>query len=42
MTGELQGTGVVESVEKDLLSIEADFNNIVLPFVKKHKDLFTE
>ena len=37
---ELSGTGVPEAVCRDLAGIEMEFQNIVLPFVKKHSDIF--
>jgi len=36
----LNGTGVVEAVERDLKSIENEFNSVVLPFVMKHPSVF--
>ena len=36
----LKGTGVVETVERDLKSIEKEFNTVVLPFVLKHPSIF--
>lgn len=36
----LNGTGVVEAVERDLKSIEKEFNTIVHPFVIKHPSVF--
>lgn len=36
----LNGTGVVEAVERDLKLIEKEFNTIVLPFVAKHPSVF--
>ncbi|VDH95937.1 N-lysine methyltransferase SETD6 [Mytilus galloprovincialis] len=38
----LKSTGVIEAVDKDLKNISTEFNDIVLPFVKKHSDLFGE
>ncbi|XP_045171333.2 N-lysine methyltransferase setd6-like [Mercenaria mercenaria] len=38
----LQGTGVDEAVTKDLANIEKEFKEVVLPFVKKHKDKFSQ
>ncbi|XP_070616657.1 N-lysine methyltransferase SETD6 [Erythrolamprus reginae] len=36
----LQGTGVLEAVEKDLANIEMEYSSIILPFLKAHPDLF--
>ena len=36
----LNGTGVVEAVERDLKSIEKEFNTVVLPFIIKHSSVF--
>jgi len=36
----LSGTGVAEAVERDLKSIENEFNTIVLPFLVKHPSVF--
>jgi len=36
----LNGTGIVEAVERDLKSIEREFNSVVLPFVVKHPSVF--
>uniref|UniRef100_A0A0L8HD91 N-lysine methyltransferase SETD6 n=1 Tax=Octopus bimaculoides TaxID=37653 RepID=A0A0L8HD91_OCTBM len=36
----LQGTDIKKLVESDLESINSDFNNVILPFVKKHPDVF--
>ncbi|XP_052072608.1 N-lysine methyltransferase setd6-like [Mytilus californianus] len=38
----LKSTGVIEAVDKDIKNISTEFNDIVLPFVKKHSDLFGE
>lgn len=37
---ELQGTGIEEDVESDIQHIEQEYNVIVLPFIKKHPELF--
>ncbi|XP_064620869.1 N-lysine methyltransferase SETD6-like isoform X2 [Lineus longissimus] len=37
---ELRGTGVDMAVEKDLENVKKEFNNIVLPFIRKHDDKF--
>jgi hypothetical protein len=37
---ELRGTGVDMAVEKDLENIKREFNNIILPFIRKHDDKF--
>ncbi|XP_006863691.1 PREDICTED: N-lysine methyltransferase SETD6 [Chrysochloris asiatica] len=37
----LQGTGVLEAVEKDLANIRREYNSIVLPFMEAHPDLFS-
>uniref|UniRef100_A0A8C6YFA2 N-lysine methyltransferase SETD6 n=1 Tax=Naja naja TaxID=35670 RepID=A0A8C6YFA2_NAJNA len=36
----LQGTGVLEAVEKDLANIEMEYSSIILPFLKAHPDIF--
>ncbi|ESO91644.1 hypothetical protein LOTGIDRAFT_217400, partial [Lottia gigantea] len=36
----LTGTGVIEAVDRDLKSINTEFNKIVLPFINKHPDSF--
>uniref|UniRef100_A0A250Y131 N-lysine methyltransferase SETD6 n=1 Tax=Castor canadensis TaxID=51338 RepID=A0A250Y131_CASCN len=36
----LQGTGVLEAVEKDLTNIRSEYSSIVLPFMEAHPDLF--
>ncbi|CAC5404604.1 SETD6 [Mytilus coruscus] len=38
----LKSTGVIEAVDKDINNISTEFNDIILPFVKKHSDLFGE
>ncbi|KAL3857676.1 hypothetical protein ACJMK2_012318 [Sinanodonta woodiana] len=38
----LQGTGTSEFVERDLRNIEKEFENVVLPFIKRHPDLFSK
>ena len=40
MKDELASTSVIEAVERDLKNITKEFNNVVLPFIKKHKDVF--
>ena len=40
MKDELACTSVTEAVERDLKNITKEFNNVVLPFIKKHKDVF--
>ncbi|XP_012860646.1 N-lysine methyltransferase SETD6 [Echinops telfairi] len=37
----LQGTGVPEAVEKDLVNIGSEFHSVVLPFMEAHPDLFS-
>ena len=37
---ELQGTGIEEDVESDVQHIEEEYTVIVLPFIKKHPQLF--
>ncbi|XP_058135893.1 N-lysine methyltransferase SETD6 isoform X2 [Dasypus novemcinctus] len=37
----LQGTGVPEAVEKDLINIRGEYYSIVLPFMEAHPDLFS-
>jgi len=36
----LNGTGVVEAVERDFQLIEKEFNMVVLPFITKHSSVF--
>ncbi|XP_077166366.1 N-lysine methyltransferase SETD6 [Paroedura picta] len=36
----LQGTGILEAVDKDLANIEKEYSSIILPFLKAHPDLF--
>ncbi|XP_028665376.2 N-lysine methyltransferase setd6 [Erpetoichthys calabaricus] len=36
----LRGTGITEAVEKDLQNIEKEYNDIILPFIQTHSDLF--
>jgi len=36
----LQGTGVEERVERDMLRIEEDFETVVLPFMQRHPQVF--
>lgn len=36
----LKGTGVTEAVEKDLENMEQEYSSIVLPFIKKHPEMF--
>ncbi|XP_060592491.1 N-lysine methyltransferase setd6-like [Ruditapes philippinarum] len=38
----LEGTGVDEAVTKDLTNIEKEFKDVVLPFVRKHKNKFSQ
>ena len=40
MDQQLTGTGVVEAVTKDLTSLTEEFQTLVLPFVKKHDNIF--
>ena len=37
---ELDGTGLEDDVESDIHRIEEEYNTIVLPFIKKHKQYF--
>ena len=37
---ELDGTGIEDDVESDIHRIEEEYNAIVLPFIKKHKQYF--
>ncbi|GAB1607958.1 N-lysine methyltransferase SETD6-like [Argonauta hians] len=37
----LQATGIQKLVETDLTLINYDFNNIILPFVQQHSDVFS-
>ncbi|CAH1801282.1 unnamed protein product [Owenia fusiformis] len=39
---ELQGTGVISAVKTDIDNINNEFNNIVLPFMKRHAELFPD
>lgn len=36
----LKGTGIPEAVKSDLEKLHAEYNNIVLPFMKSHPDLW--
>ncbi|XP_023682992.2 N-lysine methyltransferase setd6 isoform X1 [Paramormyrops kingsleyae] len=36
----LQGTGVPEAVDTDLANIQNEYNDIVLPFIRSHPDLW--
>ncbi|XP_051548202.1 N-lysine methyltransferase setd6-like isoform X2 [Myxocyprinus asiaticus] len=36
----LKGTGIPEAVDTDLKKLQAEYNNIVLPFIKSHPDLW--
>lgn len=36
----LKGTGIPEAVKTDLEKLQAEYNNIVLPFMKSHPDLW--
>ncbi|XP_060110260.1 N-lysine methyltransferase SETD6 [Heteronotia binoei] len=36
----LQGTGILEAVDKDLANIQMEYSSIILPFLKAHPDLF--
>ncbi|XP_056596126.1 N-lysine methyltransferase setd6 isoform X1 [Triplophysa dalaica] len=36
----LKGTGIPEAVKTDLEKLEAEYNNVVLPFMKSHSDLW--
>ncbi|XP_016117050.1 N-lysine methyltransferase setd6 [Sinocyclocheilus grahami] len=36
----LKGTGIPEAVETDLKKLQDEYNNIVLPFMKSHPDLW--
>ncbi|KAJ8247385.1 hypothetical protein GJAV_G00245780 [Gymnothorax javanicus] len=36
----LQGTGILEAVDKDLANIEREYSDIVLPFIRRHPDLW--
>lgn len=37
----LQGTGIPEAVETDLINIQKEYINIVLPFIRLHSDLWS-
>lgn len=37
---ELKGTGVPDVVKRDLKNIAEEFDNVVLPFIRKHADIF--
>ena len=37
---ELEGTGIEEDVESDAQHIEKEYNNIALPFIRKHQQYF--
>ncbi|XP_069824740.1 N-lysine methyltransferase SETD6 [Dendropsophus ebraccatus] len=36
----LKGTGVTQAVKKDLENIEQEYNTIVLPFLRRHSNMF--
>lgn len=36
----LKGTGIPEAVNTDLKKLQDEYNNIVLPFMKSHPDLW--
>ncbi len=36
----LKGTGIPEAVKTDLKKLQDEYNNIVLPFMKSHPDLW--
>lgn len=36
----LQGTGVKQAVETDVTSLTKEFEELVLPFLRKHRDHF--
>lgn len=36
----MKGTGIPEAVKTDLEKLEAEYNNVVLPFMKSHSDLW--
>ncbi|XP_062442332.1 N-lysine methyltransferase SETD6 [Rhea pennata] len=36
----LQGTGIPEAVDKDLVNIQLEYNSIILPFIESHPDIF--
>uniref|UniRef100_A0A8C8RX81 N-lysine methyltransferase SETD6 n=1 Tax=Pelusios castaneus TaxID=367368 RepID=A0A8C8RX81_9SAUR len=36
----LQGTGIVEAVNKDLANIQLEYTSIILPFMESHLDIF--
>ncbi|KAM7147014.1 N-lysine methyltransferase SETD6 isoform 2-T2 [Macrochelys suwanniensis] len=36
----LQGTGILEAVDKDLANIQLEYTSIILPFMESHLDLF--
>ncbi|KAI4825506.1 hypothetical protein KUCAC02_021186 [Chaenocephalus aceratus] len=38
--GLLRGTGIPEAVETDLVNIQREYTNVVLPFIRKHPDLW--
>ncbi|XP_034061784.1 N-lysine methyltransferase setd6 [Gymnodraco acuticeps] len=38
--GLLRGTGIPEAVETDLANIQREYTNVVLPFIRKHPDLW--
>ncbi|ELT98776.1 hypothetical protein CAPTEDRAFT_151537 [Capitella teleta] len=39
---ELKGTGIPSLVESDLLNISKEFNDLVLPFIQKHSNVFSD
>ncbi|XP_067408867.1 N-lysine methyltransferase SETD6 isoform X2 [Emydura macquarii macquarii] len=36
----LQGTGILEAVDKDLANIQLEYTSIILPFMESHLDIF--
>ncbi|KAL0155232.1 hypothetical protein M9458_049495, partial [Cirrhinus mrigala] len=36
----LKGTGIPEAVKTDLKKLQDEYNNVVLPFMKSHSDLW--
>lgn len=40
MKAELKGTGVVEAVQADVSNMKKEFDDIALPFIREHHEIF--
>lgn len=40
MIRELQGTGIIQEVERDLFKMKREFDTAVVPFLKKYPSYF--